>query len=221
MTILLAVIARLMVFSLITIPDGGQEPYFLQGDRVLVRRCAYNIQIPWTERQHHVSVPKQGDWVALYAPDSARLCVNSVLVCPGDTVWMGQQGRICTFKDYAQGCIWPLVVPAAGMHIQTSPWNQALYALIIERHEAEEVAIQNDTLFVNGQPTTLYRFKQNYYWMFSGNEVCLPDSRTFGFVPEGNILGQVTTLLYSLDSQQPWYRSFRRQRFFKPVGETL
>ncbi len=219
--ILVVVVVRLMVFLLITIPDNGQLPYFLQGDRILVHRCAYEVRMPFSSHRHHVSVPKHGDWVALQTPDSGRLCVNNILACPGDTIWMGQHGRIKTSKDYTNGCIWPLIVPAAGTHVQTSPWNQNLYAYIINQHEGEEAVVKEDTLFVNGEATTIYRFKQNYYWTFSGNEKCLPDSRTFGFVPEKNILGQATTLLYSIDSEKPWYHSLRKQRFLRPVGEAL
>lgn len=226
--ILVVIGLRVLVFSLITIPSTGQEPCLIRGDRVLVNRWAYGLRSPWHKQYHRfrASSPVKGDWIVFNhpgverdaRPDTSRLCVGQVLACPGDTVWMGNGGHVSPRRSYTHSCIWPLVVPSHGLGIRVTPWNQQLYALTIQRHEPLSAAIVCDSLCVDGQLVDRYVFQGNYYWVASGDEHNLYDSRAFGFVPEEFILGQMQTILFSLDDTLQWYKRFRMNRFFKPVG---
>lgn len=225
-------VLRIGVFDILTIPQDGEQPVLMQGDRVLVNKWAYGLRRPycqWTgyERYKPRKVLK-GDWIAMNQPDvqpnalpdTSKLCVGHVLACPGDTIWMGMQGRVSMHRDYSRGCIWPLVVPARGKFVRITPWSAHLYALTIKRHEDVETAeIKNDSLLVDGLYSEYFRFHRDYYWVISGDENNFYDSRTFGFVPFEFVLGRVVSVVYSFDQDKPLFHRWRWNRIFRPVGE--
>lgn len=232
--VLLVAVLRIGVFDILTIPLDGQQPVLMQGDRVLVNKWAYGWRRPfsqwWGYERYAVKKVLRGDWIAFNRPDvsanalpdSSQLCVGQVLACPGDTIWMGMQGRVSMRRDYARGCIWPLVVPARGKFVRITPWSADLYALTVKRHEdVGEVEVKNDSLHVDGHKTEYFRFHRDYYWVISGDEANLYDSRTFGFVPFEFVSGKAVSVVYSLNTQEPWHRRWRWKRMFRPVGEEM
>ena len=222
--ILVAVTLRCAVYGIYSIPHDTQRPVLMAGDRVLVRKWAYGWHMPWWKagRSKERKAPQQGDWVAFAlsaAPGSQpQDGIGCLMACPGDTVWTGPQARVSPVRDYSRGCIWPLVVPRKGESIDLAPWNVALYARTINAYEGIRVSVASDRLMWNGRTCRCFRFRQDYYWVYSGNPHNLQDSRTMGFLPAQSITGQATTLLYSLDPAQPWYRRFRAARTFSPLG---
>lgn len=226
---LLFFLLRLCVCTIIAIPQGGNAPSLLQGDHVLLNKWSYGLRLPradWFGYQRIRRRPfRKTDWIAFNSPvvspdalpDTSSLCVGRVLACPGDTVWMGKDGLVCDRKDFRRGCIWPLVVPARGMHVHISPWAVPLYALTIQRHEGEGAIAHGDTLFAGNHNVEFYRFHRDYCWVSSGNDANLFDSRSFGFVPVEHVVGRLDAVLYSLDASLLWYRSLRKKRFFRSV----
>lgn len=228
--VVLVLLLRTCVFAILTIPQDGEVPTLLQGDRVLVNRWSYGLRRPFARwggyhRYFKRNIPTSGDWIAFNnpavergaLPDTSELYVGHILACPGDTIWMGQQGRVSICRDYTRGCIWPLMVPAEGSHVCISPWVRDLYKLTIERFEPNKVKMREDSFREDSLQSVFYQFHHNYYWVISGDESNFFDSRTFGFVPEEFILGRVETVLYSLNTSQPLNRRLRRNRIFIPV----
>lgn len=220
---------RMGCFSVLTIPYSGQEPVLQLGDRVLVQKWAFGYRSTWRNkyRRFRPTAACRGDWAAYNCPnvqrealpDTSQMCVGCVFACPGDTVWMGSGGHVSNTKNFSNGCIWPIVVPARGTQVKMTSWNQALYALTIQRHEPLAAEIIDDSLCVDGNFVDYYKFQRNYYWMSSTNDRSLNDSRAYGFVPEEFLLGKVSTVLYSLDGEAPFYRKFRWDRMLKKVGD--
>ena len=222
--VLVAAAMRCAVYGIYLIPHDAQRPVLLAGDRVLVRKWAYGWRMPWWEEgaRKGRKAPRQGDWVAFSIPEPPRSQtqdgIGCLMACPGDTVWTGPQFRVSPVRDYSRGCIWPLVVPRKGESIDLAPWNVALYARTINAHEGTRVSVAADRLLWNGRAYRRFRFRKDYYWVYSGNPRNLQDSRAMGFLPAQAITGQATTLLYSLDPAQPWYRRLRAARTFSPLG---
>ena len=50
------------------------------------------------------------------------------------------------------------------------------------------------------------------------NERNHADSRTFGFVPDTYIIGRLSRILYSWDTEAPWYARLRAHRTMMKVG---
>lgn len=222
--IVVAVALRHAVFGIYLIPHDMQAPVLRAGDRVLVRKRAYYSRLhwPWSADSLQAPAPKAGDWVAFHTQATEGLAAQDGIGClmagPGDTVWTGPQFRVSPVRNYARGCIWPLVVPGKGVCVEVTPWNVALYARTINAHEGTHVSVQADRLLWNGRNYRRFRFRNDYYWIYSGHAANLHDSRSLGFLPREAITGQATTLLYSLDPERPWYGCMRTDRLLQPLG---
>lgn len=111
----------------------------------------------------------------------------------------------------------PFVVPGKGKAIKIEPWNIKLLAKTISLHEGKKVEIKNDTLYVNNHKTFSYIFWKDYYWMVSNNSANLSDSRKFGLVPKDHIIGKASFIWFSKDTEAPFFKGYRWNRFFQSV----
>ena len=224
-----ALLVRVGLCRVLTIPHDGEAPTLRCGDRVLVSLWAYGLRRPCSQwggyRRYHTQMPLRGDWMVFNSPavergalpDTSSLCIGCVLACPGDTVWAGRQGRVSSTRDYAQGCIWPIMIPARGTLVHITPWNRSLYAATAARSASDSIP----PTFTRRAGEEYFRSTHDYFWIASGNEACLNDSRSLGLVPMEHVLGRAVSIVYSLDPSLPWWRSVRRARTFKPVGSSL
>ena len=221
---LLAVAAlRFFVVDMLTIPHDGEAPILIRGDRVWVNRWSYGLRRPLSRwggyHRYATRQPQRGDWMVFNnpavetgaLPDTSQLYIGCVLACPGDTIWLGNKGRVSPVCDYPSGCIWPVAIPSAGSYIRITPWNRSLYKRTAERYSNQP------GLFKQGG-IEYCRFHRDYFWIVSGNEQNMNDSRTFGLVPMEHVVGKAVSVVYSWDAEQPWYRALRRSRILKPVG---
>lgn len=96
----------------------------------------------------------------------------------------------------------PLIIPGKGITIQIHPWNQTLLRNTLVLHEGKQAEIKNDTLYIDGQPTTQYQFTQDYYWVISNNPTNPSDSRLFGLVPHSHIIGKASRIWLSMHMER-------------------
>lgn len=112
----------------------------------------------------------------------------------------------------------PLWIPEAGVTVKLDQKNLPLYERIISVYEKNDLVIKSDgTIFINGEETDEYTFKQDYYFMMGDNRHNSLDSRYWGFVPEDHIVGRPALIWLSTDRNKSFPFNIRWRRFFKFV----
>ena len=104
------------------------------------------------------------------------------------------------FPDQSTDNYGPIYIPKKGATVIITPENIAPYRRIISIYENNDLEIKNGRIFINGEQTTKYTFKQNYYWMMGDNRHNSEDSRVWGYVPEVNIVGKPLFIWWSTEN---------------------
>lgn len=122
------------------------------------------------------------------------------------------------FANWTKDNFGPIHIPAKGEKIELTPENAILYKRVITAYEGNSWEQRDGKIFINGEPSTHYTFKQDYYWMMGDNRHQSLDSRFWGFVPEDHIVGKPVFTWFS--KSNPEYQentSIRWKRMFKFV----
>lgn len=135
---------------------------------------------------------------------------------PNDTMDMEHGGSIRYRWDLDN--YGPIPIPKKGQVITLTTDNIYFYYNIITTHEHNSFTMKNGSYIINGQPTTTYTIKQDYYWMMGDNRHNSADSRYWGFVPEDHIVGKPLFVWLSKDNFHSFFQSIRWNRLFRSVS---
>jgi len=93
-------------------------------------------------------------------------------------------------KPWNQDWYGPLRIPKKGDIVKLDQETLPQYKWIISEYEHNKLENKNGKIYINGQETSQYTIKQNYYMMIGDNRDASLDARYFGVVPEENIVGR-------------------------------
>ncbi len=165
--------------------DGNDPVYY-------IKRC---IGIP-------------GDTVAIR---SAEVSVNGREVLsplngkasyPGQHLWMdsARDGNSAPIDGDNFG---PIIVPKHGDAIALTPASAMHWKEFIEREHHKLQVDPTGKILIDGIETVTYTVRENYYFMLGDNRDNSLDSRFWGFVPEGYIVGEALVIYWSWDPEDP------------------
>lgn len=102
-------------------------------------------------------------------------------------------------------------IPQKGKRIKMNLTNYSLYGSIIRKFENCNICFDGIRFKANGQPLDSFTFKNNYYFMMGDNRNSSIDSRFMGLIPEQNIIGKATRIIFSYNEKEwHWNRFFRK-----------
>lgn len=120
------------------------------------------------------------------------------------------------FDQWDPDNLGPIMLPHAGMTVDLTPRNLALYRRAIRTYEGHQLEEKSDVVYIDGNEAKTYTFELDYYWMMGDNRHRSADSRMWGFVPQTHVVGRASFVWFSKqneaqhgESKIRWNRMFR------------
>ncbi|NND08114.1 MAG: signal peptidase I [Saprospiraceae bacterium] len=114
----------------------------------------------------------------------------------------------------------PIYIPKKGATVQITIATIAPYKRIIDVYEHNDLQISDGKIYINGEESSEYTFKMDYYWMMGDNRHNSEDSRVWGYVPEDHVVGKPLFIWFStkygdMKNGIRWNRIFTGARKFE------
>jgi len=191
------------------VPTGSMKPTILEGDLIYVNKLAYDLRVPLTfKRVAKWDDPKPGDIVVFYNREDGMRLVKRVIAAPGDTVEMRNAVLIVNGQ------------PLKYDIIDATPLRDEIYedsnpVLAIEHGPSDPhrvMALPSRAAIRNFDAITV---PEGHYFMMGDSRDNSRDSRYFGLVDRGQIVGRAERVLVSLDINRHYGPRF--ERFFEAL----
>jgi signal peptidase I len=127
---------------------------------------------------------------------------------PNADAWLRPYGKRTVWSIDNYG---PIKVPYKGWQISLNDETMILYYETIRDWENKSIENIDGQFYTDNKKVTHYTFENNYYVMMGDNRHNSIDSRMWGFLPEQNIVGKATNILWSnKHSEMKWNRILKR-----------
>lgn len=123
---------------------------------------------------------------------------------------------------WSQDNFGPIYIPKKGATVALNSQTLPFYEQIIKNYENNNLVVNGNDIFINGEKANSYTFQQDYYWLVGDNRHNSLDARYWGFVPFDHVLGKPVMIWFSWDANAPSLvaklKSIRWERLFTTVG---
>lgn len=181
--VLIVLLLRSFLVEPFRIPSGSMMPTLLVGDFILVNKFSYGVRLPVLNNKIiEVSEPKRGDIVVFRFPKQPEVdYIKRVIGLPGD--------RIAYFdkKLYVNGV--PTKQVSLGRYQGVGQGRNMTGA---ERIDEDLLGIEHSILVSHGVNSVedVFVVPPGQYFVMGDNRDNSNDSRYWGTVPEGNLVGK-------------------------------
>jgi signal peptidase I len=190
------------------VPTGSMLPTIVEGDRIAVNKLAYDLKVPFTSwRVVSWSEPHRGDVIVFWSPDDGIRLVKRVVAVPGDTIQM-DGNRLFINNEPAEYNA--AAVQDAPLELKTFAESIAgdtrTIGLVTPRNLTGMATYGRHDI----EPITL---APGQFWVMGDNRDNSKDSRYFGPVDRGLVIGEAFGVAISFDHgnllKPRWGRFFR------------
>jgi signal peptidase I len=200
--ILLVFLLRSFLVEPFRIPSGSMMPTLLAGDFILVNKYTYGIRLPVVDRKIiDVNDPQRGEVMVFHYPEDPSVdYIKRIVGLPGDLVEYRDKrlvinGQPLAYREngtfsfetgglnYVTGIVYQEKLGERGHAVMTIPGVPGFAPEQLRVFPYQENCTYNEDGFA-------CRVPQGHYFMMGDNRDGSNDSRYWGFVPEGNIVGK-------------------------------
>lgn len=203
---LVVLVLRSFLFEPFRIPSGSMIPTLLVGDFILVSKFSYGVRLPVTHTKIlDTGEPERGDVAVFRFPhDPSVDYIKRVIGLPGDTVVY--ENRMFTVNGET--------MPTGGDEPYISPINEQLVPGATKREEVLDGHSHAILDFTEEFPKRegTFTVPEGHYFLVGDNRDKSNDGRYWGFVPEGNLVGEAKYIWMHWNDGVIWSRLFDKIR---------
>lgn len=191
--LLLVWLIRSFMIQPYRVPTGSLEPTVLPGDFIAVKQFSYGLRFPISNSKLvNIGYPARGDIALFHWPvDTSKLFVKRVIGLPGDHIMYKNKTLTINGKEMIQQYVGKATdIEQDG----TSTVDQKIENLDGIKHNIFVKPEMLDTVDID------VVVPQGHYFMMGDNRDDSDDSRSWGFVPDRNLVGQAFGIWMSWDS---------------------
>jgi signal peptidase I len=178
------------------VPSGSMRPTILVGDRIWINKLAYDLKVPFsTIRLSTWSDPQRGDIIVFRSPVDGKRIVKRAAAVPGDLIELRDEHLFINGQPAEYGQV-----------------NNGVDATLVL---SETVSGRTHPVMIEPQKPALRSFgpvrvPTGGYFAMGDNRDNSFDSRYFGFVSRGSIIGRATMVAMSFNRERHWQPRFER-----------
>lgn len=189
--ILVVFLLRSFLVEPFRIPSGSMLPSLLVGDFILVNKFAYGIRLPVVhEKIADVGKPERGDVVVFRFPaEPSDNYIKRVIGVPGDRIAYRDKQLFINGERVPRAPA-PAASGAAPVPLRINEYVENLYG--VEHAIWLTENLQQDAMEFSVPP--------GHYFVMGDNRDQSNDSRYWGYVPEGNLVGKAFLIWFSWDA---------------------
>ena len=208
--IVLMIVFRSAVADWSDVPTGSMRPTIIEGDRIFVKKLAYDLRVPLT----HISLarlgdPQRGDIIIFDSAVSELRLVKRVIGVPGDVIEVRRDVVHVNGAALAYSPVLGESEPETSRDVQDMRES-------IRPADAGVVDLREYTVRLSrGGHLSSYgpvEVPDDSYFVLGDNRDNSADSRVIGFVPRSEIVGRSDSVVLSLDYENSYLP--RSERFF-------
>lgn len=201
--ILIVLVLRSFLVEPFRIPSGSMMPTLLIGDFILVNKYAYGVRLPVLNTKIiDVGSPQRGDVAVFRYPEDPSIdYIKRIIGLPGDSVEYKNKVVYINGKEMKQDDHTVYLgigqgVVMSGAKEKTELLGDINHHILINHHR-----VSDDMKFV---------VPDNEYFVLGDNRDNSKDSRYWGTVPEGNLVGRAFMVWLNWDNTIDGYISWDR-----------
>lgn len=190
--LLIVLLLRSFLVEPFRIPSGSMMPTLLDGDFILVNKYAYGVRLPVLDTKViGVGEPQRGDVVVFRYPKNPSIdYIKRVVGLPGDVITYRNKMIYVNGKSIEQAL--------KGSYSGEGTALSMTGAAVLEEKLGEtmhEILVRKEHPGRHGE----FRVPQGHYFVMGDNRDNSNDSRFWGTVPEGNLVGKAFMIWMNWD----------------------
>lgn len=182
--LLFVLVVRSFIIEPFQIPSGSMEPTLGVGDFITVNKFSYGLRLPVVDTKIiPTGEPSRGDVVVFRFPEKPNVdFIKRVIGVPGDHIHYENKRLYVNGKEVDKTLV--------SDDVQSSPGSTQFTESLPSGHGTVQHAVYN----IASQPSKDFdgTVPAGHYFVMGDNRDNSLDSRYWGFVPEGNLVGRAS-----------------------------